>query len=154
MHKSEERTAATPTTKLRVLLVDDNEEDVELVSIAIAESKDFRTTITAARDGVAALEALDAVPDERLPDFILLDVKMPRMDGRELLRELRQRERYASLPVLMFSTSESPLDVAHCYREGCNAYFVKPLGYTELVEIIDEILRHWGRRVRLPHATS
>lgn len=136
---------------IRVLLVDDSEDDREFLRLALDESAPGDIAVSEAVDGREAVERLAAMSTAgRRPDFAIVDLKMPRMDGREFLREIRQRGDLQSMPVLILSTSDADEDIDGCYEDGCNAYFQKPLEYHELIDLVRELVGHWARLVHLP----
>lgn len=107
-----------------VLLVEDNPEDAELALRALA-AHGLRESVAVARDGVEAIEHLTQTP--HLPRVILLDLKLPRLDGADVLRRVKRDPRWQSIPVVVLTSSREPSDVAECYRLGANSYVVKAL---------------------------
>ena len=140
-----------PRTTVSLLIVDDNDDDLELMRLALAEMAPGRVDYRTACDGMDALQKLGEMQsDGTPPSMVIADLKMPRLDGRGLLRELRSRDEWALLPVLILSTSAADADVSGCYRDGCNAYFSKPIEFTRLLQLMDTILMHWGVWAQLP----
>jgi two-component system, response regulator len=88
------------------------------------------------------------------PDLILLDLKMPRKDGRETLRELKADPRWRQIPVIALTTSTACSDVAFCYDMGVNAYVAKPATYRKLVDMLDKLTKYWFEMVQLPPKVS
>ena len=82
----------------------------------------------------------------------LLDLTTPGLDGRDALREVRSDRRFASLPIIVLSTSASPRDVVYCYATGANAYHTKPTSYVDPLEMLRELFAYWLGRVRLSAA--
>jgi hypothetical protein len=133
----------------QVLLVDDSVDDAEL---AINVLSDFGPIdmITVVHDGAAAVDYLAcrgayAGREPGNPALILLDVKMPKVDGLELLRDIKSDERLKSIPVVMLTSSREERDIASSYRLGSNAYVVKPMVFTEFVETVRKIGSFWLR---------
>ncbi|MCD4748563.1 MAG: response regulator, partial [Thermoanaerobaculales bacterium] len=81
---------------------------------------------------------------EAFPGVILLDLKMPKVDGHEVLRQIKGDERLRVIPVIVLTTSKDQRDLAECYRLGANAYIVKPVDFGELVEVVGRIGQFWG----------
>ncbi|WP_327071164.1 response regulator [Kitasatospora sp. NBC_01302] len=126
-----------PEKSYRVLLVEDDHADAMLIEEALFDQGTART-ITRAEDGVAALEHLRAV--RPLPDLIILDLNMPRMNGRELLAVLKGDDLFRAIPVVVLTTSGAPNDVSGAYRGHANAYVTKPVNlddFTHAVQSID-----------------
>ena len=122
-----------------ILLVEDDAADALLIRDALAERGGARA-VTRVEDGIAALEHLRA-PGASRPDLILLDLNMPRMNGHELLGVLKADQALRTIPVVILTTSESPVDVHRAYTGHANAYVVKPMtltAFTHAVRSIDE----------------
>jgi CheY-like chemotaxis protein len=131
----------------QVLLVDDSVDDAEL---AINVLSDFGAIdmITVVHDSAAAVDYLQcrgayAGRSSGNPALILLDVKMPKVDGLELLREIKTDEKLKTIPVVMLTSSREESDVISSYRLGSNAYVVKPMVFTEFVEAVRKIGAFW-----------
>ncbi len=131
----------------QVLLVDDSVDDAEL---AINVLSDFGAVdmITVVHDGAAAVDYLHcrgayAGRNTGNPELILLDVKMPKVDGLELLRDIKSDENLKTIPVVMLTSSREESDVVSSYRLGSNAYVVKPMVFTEFVEAVRKIGAFW-----------
>ena len=138
-----------------VLLVEDNPDDQDLARIANGRlNTPFRLEI--AEDGQDAFERLRAAitpggePGGQMPDLLLVDLSMPRMDGLSFLRKLRQEPGLSRLPVLIFTTSTASKDVANCYEAGCNSYIVKPMDISDLTSVFDTIDAYWFHCVKQP----
>lgn len=135
-----------------VLLVDDNPDDRELTLMAIRVLAQ-RVEVLEAADGLEAMDALrpgsDASSAAR-PALILLDVNMPRLDGKQFLRRLRADEELARTPVIMFTTSTAPWDVDESYAAGCNLYLVKPFAAEELKRMLGDVFRVYLDHAELP----
>jgi len=138
-------------TAISVMLVDDNPADIELTKDTLEEGK-LRLSIVTAADGQYALERLDANLErgEPLPDLILLDLNMPRLDGREFLTQLRQREEFKALPVVVLTSSDAEQDIVRSYALGANCYVNKPVGLEQFQEIVHSVERFWLTIVKLP----
>jgi chemotaxis family two-component system response regulator Rcp1 len=134
---------------MRVLLVEDNEADVVLMQEALREAA-VSAELEVARDGEQALVALRG--QRPLPDLVLLDLNLPRKDGREVLEEAKADPELCGVPILVLTTSQSPADVAFAYRNHANAYLRKPNGLEALMSVTTAIRDFWVGAVTLPGA--
>jgi chemotaxis family two-component system response regulator Rcp1 len=138
---------------LRILLVEDSPSDVRLIREAFKQSP-FEVQITLARDGVEAMEYLrqsDAGLVKR-PDLILLDLNLPRKNGREVLAEVKADPDLKQIPVLIMTSSKADEDVAQAYRLNANCYIAKPADLQEYLDVVAAIENFWMRTVTLPAA--
>lgn len=131
-----------------ILLVEDNPDDVELTLRAFRKNK-VANKVVVARDGVEALDYLfstgsyaDRDPKE-LPQVVLLDLKLPRLDGLEVLRRLRADERTHLLPVVILTSSREERDRMSGYQLGCNSYVRKPVDFNEFVNAVQQLHLYW-----------
>jgi two-component system response regulator len=122
----------------RILIVEDNPDDESLTQRGLRKAE---AEIQVARDGALALEALAAM--DRLPDLVLLDLKLPKIDGSEVLRQLRSDARTSRLCVVVFTSSSEPGDIARCYALGCNSYVIKPVTYEDYIETVRGVAAFW-----------
>ncbi|MBC8099058.1 MAG: response regulator [Armatimonadetes bacterium] len=131
-----------------ILLVEDNPDDIALTLRAFKKVEPPCEVIVA-RDGVEALAYLLGEGDAHImplsapPALVLLDLKLPRLDGLELLRRLRAHPRTTWLPIVMLTSSSEPSDLANCYRSGANSYIKKPVDYTEFMAAVQGIGAYW-----------
>ena len=135
-----------------ILLVEDNPGDVLLTQEAMRESK-VLNTLHVVNDGVEAWDYLNKVPpyeDALIPDLILLDLNMPRMDGRELLERIKSDKKLQIIPVVVFTTSSSDEDIIKTYALHANAYITKPVDLDAFSEIILSLDQFWFGIVKLP----
>ena len=135
-------------TLKRILLVEDDPKDIELTLTALSEYN-LANEIMVARDGVEALDYLYrrgefALRPEGNPVVILLDLKMPRLDGVQVLRQLKSDEPMRLIPIVILTSSRESRDLEECYKLGVNAYVVKPVRFTEFVEAIKGIGVFWA----------
>lgn len=139
---------ATPIT---IMLVDDNEADIELTRSTLEEGK-VRMNIVTASDGQHALDQLEAAltRGDGLPDLILLDLNMPRLDGRGFLGKMRQREELKAIPVVVLTSSDAEQDIVKSYKLGANCYVNKPVGLDEFQKIVRTVEHFWLTVVKLP----
>lgn len=131
-----------------ILLADDSDQDVEMVLTALKRNN-FANPVEVARDGVEVLEYFGrrgrfaAVPPG-LPLVVLLDLKMPRLDGLEVLRELKGDPKLKTVPIVMLTSSREEADLVKSYQLGVNAYVVKPVGFPQFVEAIRQTGAFWA----------
>ena len=124
---------------VQILLVEDNASDVDLIMEAFAESR-LPLDFTVASDGLEAMDLLkDRVRARRLPDLILLDLNLPRKNGREVLQEVKSHRDLKSVPVIVLTTSSAPEDIAKCYCMSANGYIRKPTGFDQYMRIAKSI---------------
>ena len=119
---------------IKMLFADDDAEDRTIVS-DVCDELGFSESVAIVNDGEEVLSFLDAL-DDNLPDLIVLDVNMPRLDGKQTLQRLKQSPRYAHIRVVMLSTSANPLDLRQCMLIGASHYYTKPRSYDKYVELI------------------
>jgi CheY-like chemotaxis protein len=135
-----------------ILLVEDNEGDIALTHVAFDESG-IDGTLEVAHDGLEAVERLyrrGEFADAQLPDLMLVDLNMPRMDGKELLDVVKQDEALKTIPVVMLTSSQAPGEIRDCYRRHANSYVLKPWGVEQYVEVLKQLERYWTGIVVLP----
>lgn len=135
-----------------VLLVDDDPGDVDLTRETLLQSK-LLVNLNVVADGVEALAYLRREPpytEVSRPDVILLDLNMPRKDGREVLHEIKNDDRLNSIPVVVLTTSQAEQDVVRSYGLGANCYVTKPVGLKEFETVVHTIKDFWFTVVRLP----
>jgi CheY-like chemotaxis protein len=137
---------------VEILLVEDNPSDVLLTQIAMKECK-IANRLHVASDGEAALTFLrqqGSVPDRPRPDLVLLDLNLPRMDGRELLAEMKSDPSLRAIPVVVLTTSDAEIDVVRSYDLQANAFITKPLDMEQFFKVVKGIDEFWFGIVRLP----
>jgi CheY-like chemotaxis protein len=129
----------------RILLVDDNAHDVELTLMALAEHR-LANQVEVACDGVEALRMLHSQKEapETLPAVIFLDQKMPKLNGIDVLREIRGDTALKFLPVVMLTSSRDDRDILDSYRLHVNAYIVKPVDFEQFIEAVKQLGFFWG----------
>ncbi len=131
----------------RVLFVDDSERDTELALEAFAEYR-LANEVMVLRDGVEALDYLYrrgeyAARENGLPSLVLLDLKMPRLSGIDVLRQIKGDAALRALPVVVMTSSREEQDLETCYRLGANAYVVKPVKFQSFVEAVRQLGMFW-----------
>jgi two-component system, chemotaxis family, response regulator Rcp1 len=137
---------------ITVLMVEDDPDDVYLTKDALRSSK-LRMNLCVVNDGVEAMRYLhneDSEGGHRRPDLILLDLNLPRMDGREVLMAIKQDPALADIPVVILTTSRAEDDVAASYRHHANCYVSKPVDIEQFRSVVASIESFWFTVVRLP----
>lgn len=138
----------------KILLVEDNVKDVELTLEALAEHNLANRVVTL-EDGAEAMDYLNyqgkySKRKHELPAVILLDIKMPRMDGIEVLRAIRNDPELRFIPVVMLTSSREEPDLQKCYEYGVNAYVVKPVSFKEFFAAVQQLGIFWAMLNELP----
>jgi CheY-like chemotaxis protein len=130
---------------LRVLLIDDNENDTALILLA-AETLEGGHTISSVDRAVKAIELLKEMDRKKLPlpDLLLLDLRMPEMDGFQFLGWLRAQPKFDDIPAIVLSGSILKDDIASAYRLGAQGYMIKPAGLDELIRTLKSLLAFWS----------
>jgi two-component system, chemotaxis family, response regulator Rcp1 len=144
------------TTPIEILLVEDSESDVVLTQALFKDAKVINN-LSVARDGEEALRRVRLEGEHRdapRPDLILLDLNLPRKDGREVLRELKQSAdpELRRIPVVVLTTSVLERDVLEAYEQHANAYIAKPIDLDQFASVVNAIEAFWLSVVRLPEA--
>lgn len=137
---------------VNILLVEDNAGDVRLTQEALNEGK-IRHTLYTVKDGVQAMDYLRRNPpygDAFTPDLILLDLNIPRKNGQEVLKEIKQDKNLKSIPVIILTTSSSEQDVLKTYANDANCYITKPVDAEQFVNAIKIIDDFWLSVVKIP----
>ncbi len=132
-----------------ILLVEDNPHDEELTLRALRKAG-MADSVTVVRDGVEALDFLigpdpTILPDQDLPAVVLLDLKLPRVDGLDVLRRIRAEERTRTLPIVVLTSSDEPRDLIESYLAGANSYVRKPVEFGSFSETVQQLGRYWLR---------
>src|SRR5919202_5278493 len=146
-------TSAAVGRPIEILLVEDNPGDVRLAIEALRESK-VRNILHVARDGVEALAFLrreDSHADAPRPDLVLLDLNLPRKDGREVLAEIKADPDLHTIPVVILTTSRAEQDVLRSYELQANCYITKPVDLDQFITVVKSIEDFWLTIVTLPH---
>jgi two-component system, response regulator len=124
-----------------VFLVEDNEDDEQLTLRAIKGST-VSCDVQVARDGVDAIEQLKKF-EERFPDMILLDLKLPKMSGLEVLAKARKLENFANVPIVCLTSSDELGDIENSYEFGANSFVRKPIDFTEYIDSVGQVVYYW-----------
>ncbi|MES2703298.1 MAG: response regulator [Bacteroidota bacterium] len=137
-----------PMETIEILLVEDNPDDAMLAMMALKESR-IVNNIIHLKDGAEALDFIfhegvySDLPEESHPKVILLDIKMPKVNGIEVLRRVKADDKTREIPIVIFTSSDEDPDVEECYRLGVNSYVVKPLDFDQFKKVINDIGLYW-----------
>lgn len=137
-----------------IIVADDDTDDQFMLKEAFS-SLNFDKEICSVENGEELLDYLNKkgkFSDVSLPvpKLILLDLNMPKIDGRQCLRLIKENKNLCKIPIIIFSTSNNPEDISQSYELGANSYIIKPYSYNELVEIIEVIKKYWFSIVKIP----
>ena len=135
-----------------ILLVEDSLTDAQLAIRAFSKCS-VTSNIYHARDGVEAMAMLrreGEYVEQPRPDLIFLDLNMPRLDGRQVLDQIRNDPNLLPIPVVVLSTSGSDDDISDAYQLGCNSYVVKPVDLSEFFQVIESVQSYWFQICALP----
>lgn len=143
---------AAPVRPAEILLVEDSPTDVLLTREALTSSR-VVNRLTVVKDGVEALALLRREPpfeQAPRPDIILLDLNLPRKDGREVLQEIKFDPGLSSIPVIVLTTSKAECDILDAYGHHANCYIVKPVDFDKFAQVIRDMEKFWFALVTLP----
>lgn len=141
-----------PGSPIEILLVEDNPADIDLTIESFAESK-VANRIHAVLDGEAAMDFLHRrgrYADAVTPDVVLLDLNLPKKDGREVLAEIKRDEVLKRIPVVILTSSQAERDIVESYQLHANCYISKPVGFGQFLEVVEAIQGFWFEVVKLP----
>src|SRR5215468_12526087 len=130
----------TDPESIDILLVEDNPNDAELTQRALKKTN-LEAKLMIARDGAEALEVL--LSRHAKPKVIFLDLKLPKIDGIEVLRRTRADQTAASIPVVVLTSSQEERDIAECYKLGVNSYVVKPVEFDKFYKVVGDLATYW-----------
>lgn len=135
-------------TARMILLVEDNPDDVELTRRAFVKNR-IQNDLVVVYDGLSALEYLNrtgefaSLPESPLPAVVLLDLKLPKLDGIEVLHAIRSNEKTKLLPVVILTSSNEEMDIIKSYTSGANSYVRKPVVFEEFIEAMSKLGMYW-----------
>lgn len=137
-----------------ILIAEDDADDRFLLQTAFEENG-FHDRLQFVENGVEILEFLESIKDVEegggnLPRFILLDLNMPKKDGREVLKEIKQNPSLKKIPVVIFSTTNNEQEMLRCYELGANSYITKPNSFEQLMEIVLNLRGYWMQTSSIP----
>lgn len=134
---------------IKMLLVEDNHADIRLIKEVLKETENELHVV---KNGVEALNFLNHeanYSNTPRPDIIILDLNLPRKDGREVLKEIKKNDNLKSIPVIVLTTSNSEDDIIKTYRDYANCYITKPVDFDQFLKVIKSIENFWHSAVRL-----
>jgi chemotaxis family two-component system response regulator Rcp1 len=137
---------------IEILLVEDNPGDVRLTMEALADGKIYNK-ITAVNDGQEAMDYLRKAgkfADSVRPDIILLDLNLPKKDGREVLHEVKSDLKLNKIPIIVLTTSQAEQDIAMCYERHANCFVSKPVDFEQFITVVRSLENFWFSIVKLP----
>lgn len=134
---------------IKILVIEDNPGDIEILRAGF-EGARVNNELQFISDGEEALRYFDQA--ETMPDLVLLDLNLPKVDGIEILRHMRGIERSKAVPVVVLTSSEAEIDVARSYSEHANSYITKPVNFEKFLEVIRKLECFWLSVVKLPPA--
>ena len=139
--------------KYTVLVAEDDPDDRFLLRKAFEENG-FHEILRFVEDGEELMEYLAGIANKKIwdaifPAFILLDLNMPRKDGRSTLQEIKQHPAYRKIPTLVFTTNNTKQEIDHCYQLGANSYIIKPASFIKLVKMVQDIHEYWFKTAAL-----
>ncbi|MBO9199278.1 MULTISPECIES: response regulator [Niastella] len=138
-----------------ILIAEDDADDRYLLQTAFTEIG-FPEKIDFVENGIEVLNYLDTIytrnnsAEKALPGFILLDLNMPKKDGREVLKELKQHPVFKKIPVIVFTTTKNEIEIKRCYELGANSYVVKPISFDALLKVVENIRSFWFQTASIP----
>lgn len=140
----------------RILIVEDDEDHAVFITRVLSRI-DPSTILTRVKDGVEALAYFDQVPPfekRELPDLVLLDLKLPKRGGHEVLEHVKSDERFRQIPIVVLTTSDTESDKKMAYEHHANSYLVKPLESGQFKEMLLDLNRYWNHLNRIPKKSA
>jgi CheY-like chemotaxis protein len=125
-----------------IIIAEDDGDDRLLLETAFKETE-MEIQLVFAHNGVELLKLLTGKEKSVYPRVILLDLNMPKKDGREVLKELKQNPLLKKIPVIIFTTTKNEAEIARCYELGANTYVVKPDSYSDLLKVVNRLKNYW-----------
>jgi len=142
------------TMQNHFILVAEDDSDDRLLLQAAFEEKGYDDKLEFVQDGVELINFLNIIGDDNsgisYPNFILLDLNMPKKDGREALKEIKQHPVFKKIPIVVFTTTKNESEIRCCYELGANTYVVKPVSHEGLTRVIQDIRSYWLNAAAVP----
>lgn len=140
--------------KLFILVAEDDSDDRFLLQTAFKE-RGYNDNLEFVENGVELFDFLENIQDKKnqhntYPYFILLDLNMPKKDGREVLKEIKQHPVFKKIPIIVFTTTKNENEIKRCYELGANTYVVKPVSFDGLLKVLDDIRAYWFNTAAIP----
>jgi CheY-like chemotaxis protein len=141
--------------KQPILIAEDDADDRYLLQTAFSEIG-YPEQIDFVENGIEVFNYLENIyasnkmEMKALPGFILLDLNMPKKDGREVLKELKQHPVFKKIPVIVFTTTKNEIEIKRCYELGANSYVVKPITFDALLKVVENIRSYWFQTASIP----
>jgi len=137
-----------------ILIAEDDADDRYLLQTAFSEIG-YPEKIDFVENGIEVLNYLNSnythnSDEKALPGFILLDLNMPKKDGREVLKELKSHPVFKKIPVIVFTTTKNEIEIKRCYELGANSYVVKPISFDALLKVVENIRSYWFQTASIP----
>lgn len=142
--------------RIKILLIEDNPGDIRL-TLEVFKDSQHQVSIDICQDGEEALQYLKEklkMEKPELPEIIILDLNLPRKNGIELLKDIKNNDSICHLPVIVLTSSEAEGDIISVYRERANCYLTKPVDYNEFCNVINMIERFWFMTASLPNVKN
>ncbi|OQP58459.1 response regulator [Niastella populi] len=142
-------------SKQPILIAEDDADDRYLLQTAFSETG-YAEQIDFVENGIELFNYLEKIYTgsnmemKALPGFILLDLNMPKKDGREVLKELKQHPVFRKIPVIVFTTTKNEIEIKRCYELGANSYVVKPISFDALLKVVENIRSFWFQTASIP----
>jgi CheY-like chemotaxis protein len=140
--------------KLFILVAEDDSDDRFLLQTAFKE-RGYDDNLEFVENGVELFDFLENIQEKKThhdtyPYFILLDLNMPKKDGREVLKEIKQHPVFKKIPIIVFTTTKNENEIRRCYELGANTYVVKPVSFDGLLKVLDDIRAYWFNTAAIP----
>jgi CheY-like chemotaxis protein len=128
---------------IRILLIEDNLDHAQLILRNFKSFKEVSHAITHLEDGEAAINFLKDAKHNELPHLVLLDLRLPKIDGLEVLRYIKSDPGFFDMPVVVLTTSDAETDIARAYKHHANSYLVKPVDFNKFTELMKTLQNYW-----------
>ncbi|TDH28813.1 response regulator [Segetibacter sp. 3557_3] len=135
--------------EVKILLIEDNDGDIVLTLEALYDAR-LKNEVKVIKDGAAAIEFFASATKEELPDLILLDINLPKIDGKEVLQYVKSNPELKRIPVVMLTTSSAQSDITDSYNGHANCYITKPVDLNKFFDLVKVIEDFWITIVKLP----